>query len=83
MVGPGVRPNRDTLYSQAVFDLDAGPVTITLPAARNRFMSMTLIDEDHFVPEVAGPCTDVEIIAAGTPRLVIARNLDGEDPSAP
>ena len=29
--GTGVRPNRDTLYSQAVFDLDAGPVTITLP----------------------------------------------------
>ena len=25
------RPNRDTLYSTAVFDLDAGPVTITLP----------------------------------------------------
>ena len=26
-----VRQNRDTLYSSAVFDLDAGPVTITLP----------------------------------------------------
>jgi hypothetical protein len=26
------RPNRDTLYSTSVFDLDAGPVTITLPA---------------------------------------------------
>ena len=25
------RPNRDTLYSTGVFDLDAGPVTITLP----------------------------------------------------
>jgi hypothetical protein len=52
VVGPGVRPNRDTLYSQAVFDLDAGPVTITLPNARSRFMSMTVIDEDHYVPEV-------------------------------
>src|SRR6476660_5639573 len=29
----GVRPNRDTLYSLAVFDLAAGPVTITLPDA--------------------------------------------------
>ena len=27
--------NRDTLYSAAVFDLDAGPVTITLPDAGN------------------------------------------------
>jgi hypothetical protein len=26
-----IRPNRDTLYSGAVFDLDAGPVTISLP----------------------------------------------------
>ena len=26
-----IRQNRDTLYSAAVFDLDAGPVTITLP----------------------------------------------------
>ena len=33
-----VRPNRDTLYSEAVFDLDAGPVRITLPKAGNRFM---------------------------------------------
>src|SRR5262245_60247264 len=28
-----VRLNRDTLYSSGVFDLDAGPVTITLPDA--------------------------------------------------
>ena len=33
---PVVRPNRDTLYSGAVFDYDAGPVTITLPDAGNR-----------------------------------------------
>jgi hypothetical protein len=34
-----IRLNRDTLYSAAVFDLDAGPVTITLPDAGKRFMS--------------------------------------------
>jgi hypothetical protein len=27
----GIRANRDTLYSSAVFDLEAGPVPITLP----------------------------------------------------
>src|SRR5215472_8487828 len=32
-----VRPNRDTLYSFAVFDFDAGPVTVTLPDAGKRF----------------------------------------------
>ena len=43
------RPNRDTLYSTAVFDLDAGPVTITLPDPGKRFLSMIVIDEDHYV----------------------------------
>ena len=44
-----MRPNRDTLYSFAVFDLDAGPVTITLPQAGKRFMSMMVVDQDHYV----------------------------------
>jgi hypothetical protein len=47
-----IRLNRDTLYSSAVFDLDAGPVTISLPDAGKRFMSMQVINEDHYVPEV-------------------------------
>ncbi len=46
------RGNRDTLYSLAVFDLDAGPVTITLPDAGTRFMTLIMIDEDHYVHEV-------------------------------
>lgn len=45
-----IRMNRDTLYSSAVFDLDAAPVTITLPEAAGRFMSMLVINEDHYVP---------------------------------
>jgi hypothetical protein len=49
---PVVRPNRDTLYSAAVFDLNAGPVTVTLPEAGNRFMSMQVIDEDQYTPAV-------------------------------
>jgi hypothetical protein len=44
-----IRLNRDTLYSAAVFDLDVGPVTITLPGAGKRFMSMQVISEDHYV----------------------------------
>jgi len=47
-----IRLNRDTLYSSALFDLDAGPVTIALPDAGKRFMSMQVINEDHYVPEV-------------------------------
>lgn len=48
-----VRANRDTLYSAAIFDLDAAPVTITLPDSGKRFMSMQLINEDQFTPLVA------------------------------
>jgi hypothetical protein len=47
-----IRLNRDTLYSAGVFDLDAGPVTITLPDAGGRFMSLQIINEDHYVPAV-------------------------------
>jgi hypothetical protein len=47
-----IRVNRDTLYSSAVFDLDAGPVKITLPNAGKRFMSMQVINEDHYIFEV-------------------------------
>lgn len=47
-----IRLNRDTLYSFAVFDLDAGPVTITMPDAGKRFMSLQVINEDHYVPAV-------------------------------
>jgi len=47
-----IRGNRDTLYSAAVFDLDAGPVTVTLPDAGKRFMSMIVINEDQYTPAV-------------------------------
>ncbi|MGW9822508.1 hypothetical protein ACUXK4_005103 [Methylorubrum extorquens] len=45
-----IRLNRDTLYSAAVFDLDAGPATVTLPDAGGRFLSMQVIDEDQYTP---------------------------------
>lgn len=47
-----VRQNRDTLYSSVVLDLDASPATITMPDPGDRFMSLQVISEDHYVPEV-------------------------------
>jgi hypothetical protein len=47
-----IRANRDTLYSTGVFDLDAAPVTATLPDAGDRFMSLMVITQDHYVPAV-------------------------------
>ena len=49
---PVVRANRDTLYSSGVFDLDAGPVTITLPDAGKRFMSLMVLDEEQYANAV-------------------------------
>jgi hypothetical protein len=48
-----IRLNRDTLYSFGVFDLAAGPLTVTLPDAGKRFMSLMIINEDHYVSLVA------------------------------
>ncbi|ORV70942.1 carboxylesterase [Mycolicibacter hiberniae] len=47
-----VRPNRDTLYSAAVFDLQAGPVTLTLPDAGQRYMSAQVINQDEYVTDI-------------------------------
>ncbi len=44
-----VRPNRDTLYSFAVVDLD-GPVTIMLPDPGKRFMGMQVVNQDQYTP---------------------------------
>lgn len=43
-----IRLNRDTLYSAAVFDLDAGAVTIEVPDTDGRFISMQVINQDHY-----------------------------------
>jgi len=78
------RVNRDTLYSTAIFDLDAAPVTITLPDAGKRFRSMFVVNEDHYVVSVvygAGRYT-LRRIRAGTRYVLVAlRTL--VDPSNP
>jgi hypothetical protein len=48
-----IRMNRDTLYSFAVFDLAGGPVTLSLPDAGKRYMSMMVVNQDHYLPIVA------------------------------
>jgi hypothetical protein len=69
-----IRMNRDTLYSGALFDLDAGPVTITLPNAGGRFMSMEVIDEDHYARQVIYDAGDHTLTKAaiGTRYVLVA-----------
>jgi len=47
-----IRMNRDTLYSFVAFDLAAGPATITMPDAGKRFMSMMVVNQDHYVQAI-------------------------------
>lgn len=79
-----IRLNRDTLYSSAVFDLDAGPVTVNLPDAGERFMSMQVISEDHYVPEVvygAGNYTlDKDKVGTRYVAVAIRTLADPNDP---
>jgi len=42
-----VRPNQDTLYSCGIFDLTY-PVVVTLPDVGNRYMSLSVINQDHY-----------------------------------
>lgn len=79
-----IRLNRDTLYSSAVFDLDAGPVTITLPNPGKRFMSLQIIDEDQYTHAVhyGGGSYSLNKKDIGTRYVVVAvRTL--VDPSDP
>ncbi|KRD20376.1 carboxylesterase [Mycobacterium sp. Root265] len=80
-----IRQNRDTLYSVGVFDLDAGPVTITLPDSAGRFMSLQVITEDHYVPAVVYAPAELTITRedAGTRYIATAfRTLVDPDDAA-
>ncbi|MEP9385622.1 DUF1254 domain-containing protein [Mesorhizobium sp. KR9-304] len=78
-----IRLNRDTLYSSAVFDLDAGPVTVTLPDAGARFMSLMAVSQDHYATTVYGAGPHVfDKDGVGT-RYVLFGIRTLVDPSSP
>ncbi len=45
---PVIRQNRDTLYSSAIVDLNGG-ATLTLPDAGARYLSVMVVNEDHYI----------------------------------
>lgn len=49
-----IRMNRDTLYSTAVLDLSK-PAAVTLPNADGRYISMHVINQDHYSYAVSEP----------------------------
>ena len=58
-----IRTNRDTLYSGLILDLSE-PVKITLPEIGGRYMSMHVIDQDHYMFVESAP-GDYELTEEG------------------
>jgi hypothetical protein len=46
-----IRMNRDTLYSLAVVDITRG-ATVTVPESGDRYLSVMVIDQDHYVNRI-------------------------------
>jgi hypothetical protein len=78
-----IRGNRDTLYSSRVFDLDAGPATITLPDAGQRFMSLQIISEDQYTTTEYGVGTHTLDKAKISTRYALAGIRTLVDPNDP
>lgn len=78
-----IRMNLDTWYSSGVFDLTR-PVTVQVPDAGGRFLSLLVINENHYVKLVAHEAGDYTLTqeAVGTRYAVaIVRMLvDPRDP---
>jgi len=55
---PVIRMNQDTLYSATILDLSK-PVKITLPEVDGRYMSMHVVNQDHYMFVEAKPGTYV------------------------
>jgi hypothetical protein len=79
-----IRLNRDTLYSFAIVDLSAG-ATVTVPDAGERYLSVMVVDHDHYVRAVlhgAGEYDLAEYAPDSDYVLVAARTLvDSDDPA--
>ena len=79
-----IRENRDTLYSPAVCDLEVSDVTVRLPDVGDRFMSLQVIDQDHYTPgAVYGPGPHVitkSLVDTRYVGLLIRTLVDAEDP---
>ncbi|MEV0334051.1 DUF1214 domain-containing protein [Nocardia sp. NPDC050717] len=49
---PVIRQNRDTLYSVAITSITDGPATLTIPDAGRRYLSVMVINQDHYINRV-------------------------------
>jgi hypothetical protein len=78
-----IRLNRDTLYSSAVFDLDAGPATVTMPDSGKRFMSLMSVGQDHYAVTSYGKGTHTYTRGKVDTRYVLIGICTFVDPNDP
>lgn len=58
---PVIRQNRDTWYSVGVVDLSAGPATLTIPEMGDRYISVMVINQDHYINRVLHEAGEYEL----------------------
>jgi hypothetical protein len=79
---PVIRMNRDTLYSSDLVDISAG-ATLTLPDAEGRYMSVMVVNEDHYINRVYSGAGTYELTVEdhGTSFVALAARtfVDSED----
>jgi hypothetical protein len=78
-----IRMNRDTFYTAAVVDISQG-AGLTLPDTQGRYMSATIINQDHYINDVLHAAGDHELTVDryDTEYVVLAVRLlvDPNDP---
>jgi len=79
-----IRMNRDTIYSSALVDISKG-ATLIVPDAGDRYMSIMVVNEDHYINKVIHEPGEHELTVKefGTPYVAMAvRTLvDASDPA--
>ncbi|MBW0272290.1 carboxylesterase [Nocardia sp. MH4] len=82
---PVIRQNRDTLYSTAIVALVDGSATLTVPEAGERYLSVMVINQDHYINRVFHRAGTYELTRAdfGTDYVVVAARIlfDPNDPA--
>ena len=77
-----IRMNRDTLYSSAVLDLSK-PAVVTMPETGGRYMSLQVINQDHYSFAVIEPGRvelNQEDVGSRYAYLIVRTFIDANDP---
>lgn len=79
-----VRLNRDTIYSFGVFDLETSDLSLVLPDAGGRYLSVQVVNEGHYTPFVLyAPGTHTltkDSVGSRYVCLVVRTFVDPNDP---